>query len=53
MSKGPTDVVLVTAGYDHCIKYWNVVDCVCTHSIQHNESVCRSVCLLIVYYHSI
>jgi G protein beta subunit-like protein len=31
-------VVLVTAGYDHAIKYWNVVEGVCMQSIQHNES---------------
>lgn len=32
------EVVLVTAGYDHSIKYWNVLEGTCIHSIQHNES---------------
>ena len=33
------DVVLATAGYDNCVKFWNVVDGSVNFSIQHNESV--------------
>lgn len=36
---GPPAVVLATAGYDHTIRFWDVVRGGCIGTLQHNESV--------------
>lgn len=38
-SEGPPAVVLATAGYDHTIRFWDVVRGCCIGTLQHNESV--------------
>lgn len=37
----PPAVLLVTAGYDHTIRFWDVVTGVCTNTLQYNLSVHR------------
>lgn len=41
----PPAVLLATAGYDHTIRFWDVVAGGCIGALQHNESVpvCRPV----------
>lgn len=38
-NEGPPAVVLATAGYDHTIRFWDVVRGLCIGTLQHNESV--------------
>ncbi len=35
----PPAVLLATAGYDHSIRFWDVVTGVCTNTLQYNLSV--------------
>lgn len=35
---GPPAVVLASAGYDHTIRLWDVVEATCLGTLQHNES---------------
>jgi hypothetical protein len=35
----PPSVLLATAGYDHTIRFWDVVSGVCTNTLQYNISV--------------
>jgi len=37
----PPAVLLVTAGYDHTIRFWDVVSGVCTSTLQYNISVSK------------
>lgn len=32
-------VLIVTAGYDHTIRFWDVLQGICIATLQHNESV--------------
>jgi G protein beta subunit-like protein len=32
-------VILVTAGYDHTIKFWEALSGICSRTIQHPDSV--------------
>lgn len=32
------DVLLITAGYDHTIRFWNVTTAQCWRTLQHSES---------------
>lgn len=32
-------ILIVTAGYDHTIRFWDVLQGTCTATLQHNESV--------------
>ena len=36
----PPSVILVTAGYDHTIRFWEALSGVCSRTIQHPDSVC-------------
>lgn len=35
-------VILVTAGYDHTIRFWEALSGICSRTIQHPDSVSRS-----------
>lgn len=35
-------VLIVTAGYDHTIRFWDVLHGACIATLQHNESVTNS-----------
>lgn len=39
----PPAVLLATAGYDHTIRFWDVVTGSCIGALQHNESVRVSI----------
>lgn len=39
----PPAVLLATAGYDHTIRFWDVVTGSCIGALQHNESVLVSI----------
>ncbi|PJF17352.1 hypothetical protein PSACC_02808 [Paramicrosporidium saccamoebae] len=44
-SLGPPAVVLATAGYDHTIRFWDVVRSSCIGTLQHNESQANCMAL--------
>lgn len=37
--ESPSLVLIVTAGYDHTIRFWDVLEATCLATLQHNESV--------------
>lgn len=38
-SPAPPAVILTSAGYDHTIRFWDVIQGACIGTLQHNESV--------------
>lgn len=35
-------ILIITAGYDHTIRFWDVLQGACIATLQHNESVIRN-----------
>lgn len=40
-----TDDILVTAGYDHTIRFWEALSGICSRTIQHPESQVNRLCI--------
>lgn len=41
----PANIVLVTAGYDHTIRFWEALSGICSRTIQHPESQVNRLCI--------
>lgn len=39
MTSDSSPILIVTAGYDHTIRFWEVLQGTCIATLQHNESV--------------
>ena len=38
-------VILVTAGYDHTIRFWEALSGICSRTIQHTDSQVNRLCI--------